>query len=206
MDEQTDLIERFKIHQTSVNPSVNTNRNGTTNASLFCYPQITCRYLQESFNWFDNDKDGYIDLEDLRQVCGENVGLDTIAEAELRGACYRYGQCCAQWLQFLLVLSSIRFLGVNVNRTFSVQSVAAIHAVRRIVFSFRPSMPIYVFPHDVDIFCMPSARSLLSVSRLGLHHPQYHPQGPLEGLVSWNLSESRFQLYQHRPLQVNTFF
>ena len=60
-------------------------------ASLFCYPQITCRYLQESFNWFDNDKDGYIDLEDLRQVCGENVGLDTIAEAELRGACYRYG-------------------------------------------------------------------------------------------------------------------
>jgi calcium-dependent protein kinase len=31
------------------------------------------KYLQESFNWFDNDKDGFINLEDLHKVYGENV-------------------------------------------------------------------------------------------------------------------------------------
>jgi Ca2+-binding EF-hand superfamily protein len=61
------------------------------------------KYLQESFNWFDSDKDGYINLEDLRQVYGENVDGSPTSDL-LRGLDYKnQGKIdFEEWRQFLI--------------------------------------------------------------------------------------------------------
>jgi calcium-dependent protein kinase len=61
------------------------------------------KYLQESFNWFDNDKDGFINLEDLRQVYGENVDGSPTSDV-LRGLDYKnQGKIdFEEWRQYLI--------------------------------------------------------------------------------------------------------
>jgi Ca2+-binding EF-hand superfamily protein len=60
------------------------------------------KYLQESFNWFDNDKDGFINLEDLHKVYGENVDGSPTSDV-LRGLDYKnQGKIdFEEWRQFL---------------------------------------------------------------------------------------------------------
>jgi Ca2+-binding EF-hand superfamily protein len=58
--------------------------------------------LQESFNWFDNDKDGFINLEDLHKVYGENVDGSPTSDV-LRGLDYKnQGKIdFEEWRQYL---------------------------------------------------------------------------------------------------------
>jgi hypothetical protein len=61
------------------------------------------KYLQESFNWFDHDKDGYINLEDLHKVYGENVDGSPTSDV-LRGLDYKnQGKIdFEEWRQYLI--------------------------------------------------------------------------------------------------------
>jgi calcium-dependent protein kinase len=82
------------------------------------------KYLQESFNWFDNDKDGYIDLEDLRQVCGENVDGSPTQDV-LRGVDYKnQGKIdFEEWRQYLI--REEPGTGISDASTFCMSSVAS---------------------------------------------------------------------------------
>jgi calcium-dependent protein kinase len=60
------------------------------------------KYLQESFNWFDSDHDGFINLEDLHKVYGENVDGSPTSDV-LRGLDYKnQGKIdFEEWRQYL---------------------------------------------------------------------------------------------------------